>query len=84
MECCELVILFLQATLLVDDVIALDRSGVPLFTVVTSENLPELPQLKIQQIRYLIKNAIDEYYLRNTRHGCMDRGAENFDFQVSA
>uniref|UniRef100_A0A914WDI2 Macrophage-expressed gene 1 protein n=1 Tax=Plectus sambesii TaxID=2011161 RepID=A0A914WDI2_9BILA len=72
-----------QATLLVDDLVSLDRSGVPLFTVITRENLVELSQANVQQIRYLIKNATEEYYLRNTRRGCMDPGAENFDFQAN-
>uniref|UniRef100_A0A914XJ51 Macrophage-expressed gene 1 protein n=1 Tax=Plectus sambesii TaxID=2011161 RepID=A0A914XJ51_9BILA len=74
---------FSQATLLVDDLVSLDRSGVPLFTVIIGENLVELPQSNVQQIRYLIKNATEEYYLRNTRRGCMDPSAQNFDFQAN-
>ena len=66
-----------------DSLVAVDRSGVPLHYIINDNTLPELPQLTVQMLSRVIYEAVDRYYRVNTRHGCTDPNAKNFDFQAN-
>uniref|UniRef100_A0A914DEM7 Macrophage-expressed gene 1 protein n=1 Tax=Acrobeloides nanus TaxID=290746 RepID=A0A914DEM7_9BILA len=67
-----------QAKLMIEDVVVIDRSGVPLYTIITQESLHGIRISYVDQIAMLIKNATEEYYNRNKIDGCTDPGAPNF------
>ena len=66
-----------------DSLVAIDRSGVPLHYIINDNTLPELPPLTVQMLSDVIYEAIERYYRVNTRHGCTDPSAKNFDFQAN-
>lgn len=66
-----------------DSLVAIDRSGVPLHFMINQNTLPELPPLTVQMLSNIIYEAIERYYRVNTRHGCTDPKAKNFDFQAN-
>ena len=66
-----------------DSLVAIDRSGVPLHFIINDNTLPELPSLTVQMLTDVIYEAIERYYRVNTRHGCTDPNAKNFDFQAN-
>lgn len=63
-----------------NDMVALDRSGDPLYYVISSASLPDLPQSTIYKVYDHIKAAVELYYKHNTYRGCTDRDAPNFSF----
>lgn len=66
---------------LLDELVAIDRSGDPLSFVVTGANFPEIPQALTFEVSNVIENAIAQYYRRNTINGCTKMDAPNFSFQ---
>ena len=66
-----------------DSLVAIDRSGDPLHYVINVNTLPDLPELTVQHLSDVVRNAINRYYRVNTRHGCTSLGAENFNFQAN-
>ena len=68
---------------ILNNLVAIDRRGQPLYTAISSVNLPELPDvLLLQTIQYIYK-AISKYYKINTHYGCTDSGSPNFNFQAN-
>ena len=63
-----------------NDLVALDRSGDPLYYVVSTATLPDLPQSTIYKVYDHIKAAVEVYYKHNTYPGCTDKDAPNFSF----
>ena len=63
--------------------VAIDRSGDPLHFVINPTTLAELPEPTVRQLADLIQKTINKYYRINTRKGCTNPGAENFDFQAN-
>ena len=63
--------------------VAIDRSGDPLHFVINPTTLAELPEPTVRQLAELIQKTINKYYRINTRKGCTNPGAENFDFQAN-
>ena len=63
--------------------VAIDRSGDPLHFVINPNTLPELPEITVREVNKLVYKAINRYYKVNTRPGCMDMNAKNFNFQAN-
>ena len=66
-----------------DNLVSIDRSGDPLHFVINPTTLPTLPETTVRTVAKLLKSAINRYYKANTRPGCTDPGAENFNFQAN-
>ena len=66
-----------------DALVAIDRSGDPLHYVINPTTLAELPEPTVRQLAHLVEKIINKYYRLNTRRGCTNPGAENFDFQAN-
>lgn len=63
-----------------NDLVALDRSGDPLYFVISSASLPDLPQSTIYKVYDQVKAAVELYYKHNIYRGCTDPDAPNFSF----
>nr|AMZ02448.1 macrophage expressed protein-like isoform 2 [Littorina littorea] len=60
------------------DLVALDRSGNPLYYVITKEALPELSISVLQKVYEGVKQAVETYHLYNRIPGCVDPASPNF------
>ena len=58
--------------------VALDRSGDPLYFLISSTTLPDLPESTVLKLNAYIKAAVELYYEHNTYRGCTNRDAPNF------
>lgn len=76
-------ILTLQDALLIDGIVAFDRTGEALITLITPPNLPALPYDNVVRIQHHLMNATYEYYRRNSMPGCTNSDAQNFNWLVS-
>ena len=63
--------------------VAIDRTGNPLHFSITPNTLPRLPEDTIRAVSASIKSAINRYYRVNTRHGCTNPSAPNFNFHAN-
>ena len=61
----------------------IDRRADPIHFVITPARLPELPIPLVAEIANFIQGAANRYYELNTRIGCLDPKARNFDFQAN-
>ena len=66
-----------------NNMVAMDRSGDPIFFLVTPLNLPALPQATVYKVRDYIKAAVKQYYQQNTYPGCTDKDSPNFSFMAN-
>ena len=66
-----------------NNMVALDRSGDPIFFLVTPSNLPHLPQATVYKVRDYIKAAVKQYYQQNTYPGWTDKDSPNFSFMAN-
>lgn len=66
-----------------DDLIALDRSGDPIYYLVTKENLPDIPEATVYMVYDYVKSAVRTYYQHNSIRGCTRESAPNFSFQAN-
>lgn len=66
-----------------NSLVSIDRSGDPLHYVINPTTLTELPEPTVRQLASLVEKIINKYYRINTRRGCTNPGAENFDFQAN-
>ena len=57
---------------------ALDRSGDPLYYVITRYTLPELPASTLNEVYESVKEAVETYYSYNRIPGCLDPTSPNF------
>ena len=62
---------------------AIDRSGHPLYTAISSVNLPELPDSLLDDVLLYLYKAIHKYYSVNTHYGCTDMTSPGFNFQAN-
>lgn len=73
-------------TNLKNNLVAVDRSGSPLHSVITVDNMK--PEVSSNAEIYLLKNMVQSvatrYYDFNTHLGCTDVSAPNFDYQANA
>ena len=73
---------------ILDHLVAVDRRGEPLHTVLSTDNVPELPPITLMDVSNYIEKAIVRYYKINTISGCMTYKPpgplpENFNFHAN-
>lgn len=69
-----------------NNLVAIDRSGKPLFALVSSITMqPEMESpSEVQELRLLLQDVIARYYGFNTHIGCTNPDAPNFDYQANS
>ncbi|KFU90044.1 Macrophage-expressed 1, partial [Chaetura pelagica] len=67
-----------------DQLVALDRSGLPLYFFINPSTLPELPTPTVKKLARRVEMAIRRYYTFNTYPGCTDATSPNFNFHANA
>ena len=73
---------------ILDHLVTVDRRGEPLYSALTSANIPELPPITLVQVIEYIYRAISRYYKINTHSGCTtytppDPLPKNFNFHAN-
>ena len=63
--------------------VALDRSGHPIYFSINEQTLPDVPTSTAFQVYREVKAAVEEYYKHNTYRGCTNPNAPNFNFQAN-
>ena len=66
-----------------DHTVTIDRSGVPLHSVINSNNVPELPDSTLLAVMDYVYQAVARYYKVNTITGCMNSSSPKFNFQAN-
>uniref|UniRef100_A0A3P9HKG0 Macrophage-expressed gene 1 protein n=1 Tax=Oryzias latipes TaxID=8090 RepID=A0A3P9HKG0_ORYLA len=66
-----------------NNLVAIDRSGVPLHYLINSNTMQDLPQPTLNKVALTVSQAIERYYRINTRPGCVDVTAKNYNFQAN-
>uniref|UniRef100_H2U6K2 Macrophage-expressed gene 1 protein n=1 Tax=Takifugu rubripes TaxID=31033 RepID=H2U6K2_TAKRU len=66
-----------------NNLVAIDRSGMPLQYFINPNTFPDLPQPTVRKVSRSVRQAIDRYYKVNTRPGCIDINSKNFNFQAN-
>lgn len=66
-----------------NNLVAIDRSGLPLHYFINANSLPDLPQPTVRKVALTVSQAIERYYRINTRPGCVDVSSPNFNFQAN-
>ncbi|KAK3594369.1 hypothetical protein CHS0354_032878 [Potamilus streckersoni] len=66
-----------------DNLVAMDRSGDPIYYVITPDVLTEIPESTVFQMYNYIQDAVQLYYEHNTYRGCTDLDSPNFSFQAN-
>ena len=61
----------------------IDRTADPIHFAITPTRFPELPIPTVRAVSDSVLAAGDRYYRLNTRPGCVDPKAQNFDFQAN-
>ncbi|KAM6274305.1 macrophage-expressed gene 1 protein [Porphyrio hochstetteri] len=67
-----------------NQLVALDRSGLPLYFFINPSTLPELPTPTVKKLARRVEMAIRRYYAFNTYPGCTDVTSPNFNFHANA
>ncbi|XP_059156142.1 macrophage-expressed gene 1 protein-like [Physella acuta] len=65
------------------NLVPMDRSGDPLYFLVTQHTLPELPLTTVSELEKIVRESIELYYEMNTIRGCTKLGAPNFSFSAN-
>lgn len=68
---------------ILDHLVPIDRSGQPLYTAISSANVPELPDFLLDEVLIYVYKAIQKYYKVNTHYGCTDPTSPGFNFQAN-
>uniref|UniRef100_A0A8C8DHI7 Macrophage-expressed gene 1 protein n=1 Tax=Oryzias sinensis TaxID=183150 RepID=A0A8C8DHI7_9TELE len=55
-----------------NNLVAIDRSGVPLHYLINTNTMQDLPQPTLNKVALTVSQAIERYYRINTRPGCVD------------
>ncbi|XP_050191333.1 macrophage-expressed gene 1 protein [Myiozetetes cayanensis] len=66
-----------------NQLVALDRSGLPLYYFIKPSALPELPTPTVRRLARWVEMAIRRYYTFNTHPGCTDASSPNFNFHAN-
>lgn len=66
-----------------NNLIAIDRSGLPLHYFLNPSMFPDLPLPTVNKLAQFVHQAIDSYYKINTYPGCVKPGSKNFNFQAN-
>ena len=56
----------------------MDRDGDPLYYVITSRTLPELPLDTVRLVAHFVQDAVEAYYKHNVYRGCTKVDSPNF------
>ncbi|XP_078528012.1 macrophage-expressed gene 1 protein-like [Lissotriton helveticus] len=65
-----------------NQLVAIDRSGLPLSYFINTMTLPDLPEPTVQKLARTVKAASHRYYQVNTYRGCTDPISSNFNFHA--
>lgn len=68
---------------LLDELVAIDRSGDPLHYAITPGSLPEVSVELVFKVAEFVLNATRTYYETNTIRGCTKMDSPNFSFQAN-
>lgn len=66
-----------------NQLVAIDRSGLPLHFFITPSSLPELPSPTVRKLARRVELATRRYYIFNTYPGCTDAASPNFNFHAN-
>ncbi|KAG2463859.1 MPEG1 protein, partial [Polypterus senegalus] len=66
-----------------NNLVAIDRSGLPLHFFLNKETLEDLPEPTIRRLSKSIEKAIMLYYTVNKHPGCLKLDSKNFNFQAN-
>ncbi|NXE41946.1 MPEG1 protein, partial [Ptilorrhoa leucosticta] len=66
-----------------NQLVALDRSGLPLYYFIKPSTVPELPAPTVWRVARRVELAIRRYYTFNTAPGCTDASSPNFNFHAN-
>lgn len=66
-----------------NDLVAMDKSGDPIYYLITETNLPGVPGPTVYDVYDHVKHAVETYYEHNTYRGCTLEDAPNFSFQAN-
>lgn len=67
----------------VNNLIAIDRSGLPLHFFLNPSTFPDLPLPTVNKLALSVRKAIERYYEINTYPGCVKPDSKNFNFQAN-
>ncbi|XP_065103261.1 macrophage-expressed gene 1 protein-like [Paramisgurnus dabryanus] len=66
-----------------NNLVAIDRSGVPLHYFLNPSTFPDLPEPIVTKLALLVYEAAENYYQINTIPGCIYPHYQNFNFQAN-
>ncbi|XP_016301613.1 macrophage-expressed gene 1 protein-like, partial [Sinocyclocheilus anshuiensis] len=66
-----------------NNLVAIDRSGVPLHYFLNPSMFPDLPVPTLHKLALSVQQAAVRYYNINTIPGCVDPNSPNFNFQAN-
>ncbi|XP_017570284.2 macrophage-expressed gene 1 protein-like [Pygocentrus nattereri] len=66
-----------------NNLVAIDRSGLPLHYFLNPSVFPDLPRPTVNKVALFVSQAIERYYKINTRPGCVKPDSKNFNFQAN-
>ncbi|KAF7695279.1 macrophage expressed 1, tandem duplicate 1 [Silurus meridionalis] len=66
-----------------NNLIAIDRSGLPLHFFLNPSTFPDLPVPTVNKLALSVRKAIERYYKINTYPGCVNPDSKNFNFQAN-
>ena len=66
-----------------NNLVAIDRAGMPLHYFLTKAAFPDLPEPTIRKLATSVRQAVERYYSINTRPGCVKPDSQNFNFQAN-
>ncbi|XP_036434335.1 macrophage-expressed gene 1 protein-like [Colossoma macropomum] len=66
-----------------NNLVAIDRSGLPLHYFLNPSVFPDLPLPTVNKLALFVSQAIERYYKINTHPGCVKPDSKNFNFQAN-
>ncbi|KAL7828416.1 hypothetical protein SRHO_G00320500 [Serrasalmus rhombeus] len=66
-----------------NNLVAIDRSGLPLHYFLNPSVFPDLPRPTVNKVALFVSQAIERYYKINTHPGCVKPDSKNFNFQAN-
>ncbi|XP_050974156.1 macrophage-expressed gene 1 protein-like [Labeo rohita] len=66
-----------------NNLVAIDRSGLPLHYFLNPSTFPDLPIPTLHKLAFSVQQAAARYYNINTIPGCVDPNSPNFNFQAN-
>ncbi|XP_069486159.1 macrophage-expressed gene 1 protein-like [Ambystoma mexicanum] len=66
-----------------NQLVAIDRSGLPIPYFINTQTLPDLPEPSVHKLVQTVEAASSRYYKVNTYPGCTDATSPNFNFHAN-